>query len=329
MKLYLGVDGGNSKTVALVGDPNGDILGHGRNGNGDIYGAESPGSAVSAVLAAVRDALASASATANDIAAAAFRLAGVDWPEDEEFWTAELAGRLPGLGAISIANDGFAPIRCIEPSGMGVGIVSGTGPAVAARGPDGRSWSVSFWIQDGLGAGALADQALRAVFRGHLGLGPATTLTERLLTLFEQPGVEAMLHSFTARDCGERRRGMARAAPLVNAAAADDDIVALDIVRSQAEHLADYAWAAARRVGFDTDSDEIPVALAGSVLSGPTSPSADAVLAAVARRLPKSRPCVAPLPPVAGALCDALAEAGRPISGQVLARLASRQRIWG
>ena len=38
--LVLGVDAGNSKTVALVAGPDGEVLGAGRGGPGDIYGAQ-------------------------------------------------------------------------------------------------------------------------------------------------------------------------------------------------------------------------------------------------------------------------------------------------
>jgi len=39
--LVLGVDAGNTKTIALVARDNGEILGYGRSGCGDIYGATS------------------------------------------------------------------------------------------------------------------------------------------------------------------------------------------------------------------------------------------------------------------------------------------------
>lgn len=317
---YLGVDAGNSKTVALVGDAAGRVIGHGRSGNGDIYGAKSPESAVAAVLSAVRTALAQAGV--ERVASAAFRLAGVDWPEDEAFWDERLK-QLPELASYSIRNDGFAPIRCVEPSGVGVGIVSGTGPAVAARGVHGREWSMSFWAQDALGAGGLVHQALRAVYLGHIGLGPATVLTDQLLAHFQRPDVEAMLHSFTGREESGPHRPVADAAPLVTAAAGAGDAVAQDIVRRQAERFADYGWAAARAVGFDVDSDPVPVALAGSVLSGAPMQMVATLRAALLRRIPHARVQTAELPPVAGALLDAMAEAGAPITAGLVHELTT------
>ncbi len=51
------------------------------------------------------------------IAGAAFRLAGVDWPEDCAFWDDALRRAVPPLRRRSILNDGYAAIRCGEPSG--------------------------------------------------------------------------------------------------------------------------------------------------------------------------------------------------------------------
>lgn len=97
--LYLAVDAGNSKTVAIVVDGSGAVLGRGRGGRGDIYGASSIEVAETAVFGAVAAALAEAGAAATDIRSAAFRLAGVDWPEDAEFWDERIAERLPGWAA--------------------------------------------------------------------------------------------------------------------------------------------------------------------------------------------------------------------------------------
>ncbi|MEO6714578.1 MAG: hypothetical protein ABIM89_14250, partial [Mycobacteriales bacterium] len=51
--LYLGVDAGNTKTDALLCDEQGRVVGSGRDGMGDIYGADTPEAAVAAVRAAV------------------------------------------------------------------------------------------------------------------------------------------------------------------------------------------------------------------------------------------------------------------------------------
>lgn len=321
-ELYLGVDAGNSKTAALVGDAHGQVVGEGRAGNGDIYGADSPAAAVEAVVAAVTEAIASAGVTAADVTGAAFRLAGIDWPEDETFWRECASVRFPGLRRCSFGNDGLAAIRCGEPSGVGVAVVAGTGPAIAGRGPDGRSWSIGFWVHEALGAVHLGAEAVRAVLRAETGLGSPTVLTERLLAHLDRDDVEDMLHLLTARGGPDPERVRASLAPEVTRAAADGDAVAVDIVARLAAASADYAWVVARRAGLDPDAGAVPVVLAGSVLTRGAPVTTDAVIAALPRRIPHARPRVATLPPVAGALLDALAESGVPVTRRVLARVA-------
>ncbi|MEQ4208394.1 BadF/BadG/BcrA/BcrD ATPase family protein [Actinopolymorpha sp. B9G3] len=322
--LYLGVDAGNSKTVALLCTAAGEVVGNGRSGNGDIYGASSERAAVEAVIAAVKEAL--AGAQPDGIGGAAFRLAGVDWPEDHAFWVDALAAELPDVAALraydrcSISNDGFAAIRCGEPSGNGVAVIGGTGSAVAGRGPAGAEWSMSFWIQDAHGASGLVAGALRAVYRAELGLGPKTALTKRLLAHFGYADAEEMLHQFTRRG-GRPSRPWHTAAREMAGAAADGDAEALRILREHGEHLADYARVTAARVGFDVASEEVPVVLAGSVIDADGSPVRAAVLAALPERFASARPRLATLPPVAGAALDALAEAGVEVTAEVIARL--------
>jgi N-acetylglucosamine kinase-like BadF-type ATPase len=324
--FYLGVDAGNSKTVALLCTVDGEVRGSGRSGNGDIYGARTERAAVEAVCGAVNEALTTANARPDGIGGAAFRLAGVDWPEDHAFWVDALAVELPEVAALqaydrcSIANDGFAAIRCGEPSGTGVAVVAGTGSAVAGRGPGGAEWSMSFWIQDAHGASGLVAGGLRAVYRAELGIGPKTTLTKRMLAYFSYADVEEMLHQFTRRGGGSSRPWHTAAREMA-AAAADGDEVALRILREHGEHMADYARVTAARVGFAVERDEVPVVLAGSVLSAEGSPVRAAVLAALPERFAGARPRLATLPPVAGAALDALAEAGVEVTPEVITRL--------
>jgi N-acetylglucosamine kinase-like BadF-type ATPase len=73
--LLLGVDGGNTKTVALVARLDGTIVGAGRAGCADIYGAESPEAAVAEIVSAVEGALAESGEDVEELQAAAFSLA--------------------------------------------------------------------------------------------------------------------------------------------------------------------------------------------------------------------------------------------------------------
>ncbi len=92
--LLLGADGGNTKTVAVVVTGDGEVLGSGRGGCGDIHNARGPEAAVEEIVRAASAALDAAGAAAADVAATAFSLAGADWPEDFEYLRRELRGRL-------------------------------------------------------------------------------------------------------------------------------------------------------------------------------------------------------------------------------------------
>jgi N-acetylglucosamine kinase-like BadF-type ATPase len=76
----LAVDGGNTKTLAAVADERGVTRGTGRGGPSDMYNATSPDAAIEAIAAAARQALDAAGADGDAVGAAAFSLAGADWP---------------------------------------------------------------------------------------------------------------------------------------------------------------------------------------------------------------------------------------------------------
>ncbi len=320
---YLGVDAGNSKTVALVCLPSGEVVGAGRSGCGDIYGVEAPADAVLAVLTAVDDALAQAGAHRDDVAGAAFRLAGVDWPEDAAFWEEVLTAEWPSLQRRSISNDGYAAIRCGEPSGVGVSVVAGTSAAIAARGRSGVEWDMSWWSQHAMGALGLVDEALRAVYLAELGVGPATGLSAALVDFYGQPSVTELNHWFTRREGRATYRDRTRAARVVTALAAQGETVAVGIVREQGRRLAMYAGIAARKVGLLDDAGPISVVLSGSVLMAAESPVASALLDQLGDHLPGAVPHPATLPPVVGAALDALGEADVDIGTATVGKMAA------
>jgi N-acetylglucosamine kinase-like BadF-type ATPase len=321
MTIYLGIDAGNSKTAVLACLASGKVAGAARSGCGDIYGV-AEAEAVHAVLSAADAALADAGATRSDVASAAFRLAGVDWPEDREFWDATLTRQWPGLTR-SILNDGYAAIRCGEPSGVGVAVNAGTAAAIAARGPDGATWDMGWWGQHAMGAIGLVSEALKAVYLAALGAAPDTALGPALLSFYGFPDVTELNKWFTRRTnpAGESERR--KAARVVTSVARQGDGVAREIVAEQGRRLAFYAGIAARQAGLCRSGAPIPVVFSGSVLMADDSPVAEALEARLGEQVPGAVPRRAALPPVAGAVLDALAEGGVQVTGDIVARLAA------
>jgi N-acetylglucosamine kinase-like BadF-type ATPase len=319
--VYLGIDAGNSKTAVLACLASGEVIGVGRAGCGDIYGVAEEPQAVRAVLTAADDALAAAGVPRSRVASAAFRLAGVDWPEDAEYWDAALQREWPGLTR-SILQDGYAAIRCGEPSGVGVAVNAGTAAAIAARGPDGTIWEMGWWGQHAMGAIGLVSEALKAVYLAELGAAPETALAGGLVDFYGVSCVAELNRWFTRRRNRASAAELPRAAPVVTRIARQGDPVASEIVTEQGRRLAFYAQLAARHAGLCQAVTAIPVVMAGSVLMANESVVATALEAHLRRIMPVADPRRAVMPPVAGAALDALAEAGVPLTGELVALLA-------
>lgn len=327
MTHVLGVDGGNTKTIALVAAADGSILGAGRGGCGDIYaggetdsyGLGSPEVALAAVDAAVVAALVAAGTSAARLAAGAFSMAGADWPEDYAFLRGAMERR--GYGqTVTVVNDAIGALRAGSPDGTGVVVACGTGIATGARAPDGRFWHTSFW-QDANGAHDLGRRALRAVYRAELGLGPETTLCGRLLDHFGQGSVEGVLHLLTARGDTTTKAKLGGVARLLMDEADAGDPVAAAIVAARGTALGEYAAVAARRVGIERAA--FPLVLTGGVFRHPAPGLAEAVVARVRAEAPGARPIRSPFEPAAGAVFLALEAAGLPVDDGVRARAAA------
>jgi N-acetylglucosamine kinase-like BadF-type ATPase len=302
--MLIGVDGGNTKTVALVARPDGTVTGRGLSGCSDIHNAPSVEVALDAVAAACQDALFEAGISASDITAACFNMAGADWPEDFQ-----LLGRsipeLVGLpGEPLVVNDAIAPIRAGTVDGAGVSVVCGTFGTTAGRNRDGRTFHVGFW-PDRTGARGLGQDGLAAVWRSQLQLGPETSLTGRALELYGSATPIELLHSFTRRG-GWPEPHKERLAPVVLDEAIAGDPVAAAIIENHGRILGQQARSCADAVGL-LDAGRFPVVLTGGVFHHhPSTVLQEAILAHV----PEGDPVSVPHAPVIGALLLAFDQAG-------------------
>jgi N-acetylglucosamine kinase-like BadF-type ATPase len=312
--LALGVDGGNTKTLAAVADGDGRVLGTGRSGCSDLYGAPSPAAALAAIEAAAGAALTAAGCDAAAVASAAFSLAGADWSEDFALLERELPARLGLGGSLLVVNDAVGALRAGSPDWTGIAVVCGTYNAVGARHPDGRIFHLGFW-PDGAGGRHLGRAGLKAVQRAALGVGPPTVLAARALALYQVQDEIALLHAFTRRDNGGKlgKADEDRFAPPVLDAADDGDAVARAIVEDIGRVLGLQARASAERLGLPLAGTR--AVLAGGVLSHPTDRLAGAVMA----QLPGAVPVRHGPPPIAGAVALALDRLGVAADAEAVA----------
>jgi N-acetylglucosamine kinase-like BadF-type ATPase len=299
MDYLLGVDGGNTKTIALLARPDGAIVGAARGGCGDIYGAGGAEGAFESMRAAVHGALAAAGAPSTSIRRATFSLAGADWLEDFTYIRQELLRHGITQDA-QVVNDAIGALRA-GTSGAGVSLVVGTGTAIGARGIDGRVWHISFWLWEAHGAGELGRQVLRALTRAELGLDPPAPLAAHLCQALGAASVEDLLYRLTRHSAhGGSNLRMRQLAPALLAECERGDPTAQRLVQDFGVTLGDYVLAAARQVGIaERDFDLV---LAGGVLRANSACLIDTVVQRVQASAPGARPVRASLEPAVGAL---------------------------
>lgn len=312
MSFILGVDGGNTKTVALVARADGEIVGVGRGGCADIYNAGAE--AVENIVGAVHQ------AGAGPFTAAAFSLAGVDWQDDVAFHRDVLPSRIALERPPFVVNDAIGGLRAGTRDGVGVAVVCGSAAAVGAGAPGRRFWNASWWLALG-GAGQLGQQAVHAITRADLGLDPPTALTGAVLASTGLDSVEELLHAVTAREPPVRvYRG--RLAPVVLDVADAGDPVARAIVEGLGRGLGRYAGAAAERVELDPAGR--PLVLAGSVFRHPSP----LLAGAIAAELPAAVPTRSAFEPAVGALLLAFDELGLEPNLDVLRATLPNQAVY-
>jgi N-acetylglucosamine kinase-like BadF-type ATPase len=309
-EVVLAVDGGNTKTLASVVSDAGDVLALTRGGQSDIYGARSVEIAVTELTRTVEEALRTAGVRAEEVCFSVFSLAGADWPEDHEVLESELSDRL-GLGRLIVVNDAIGGLRTGAPTWEGISVICGTFNAIGARHRDGRVFHLGFW-PDRTGAFDLSTEALKAVYRAGLGLGPQTQLTEPALTLYGRSDPLDLLHYFTRRGHPGVETLM-RMTPVLLEVADGGDEVAATIVHGAGRVMGDEARVAAERVGLGLDGTR--VVLAGGVFNHPSKALEESVMA----RLPGAVAVRNGLPPIVGVTQLALDEVSVDVDQSSLA----------
>ncbi|HET9614486.1 MAG TPA: BadF/BadG/BcrA/BcrD ATPase family protein [Candidatus Limnocylindrales bacterium] len=321
--ILLGIDGGNTKTLALASAPDGTILGVSRVVRGsDIHSVP-----LETALAVYDDAVGQALAgidvvTPEDVTVAA-SLAGADWPEDVALLEAHLRER---WRSTTVVNDAIGALRGAVPDGPAVVVVTGTGTATGARGRDGRTWHSGFW-QEVQGAHELGVRAIQAIVRAELGIDPPTRLTAAVVAAAGEHDVGAVLHRLSRRRVATdgARWDPAVLAPVLLGLADDGDPTAGAIVDRHGRALGAMALAAARQVGIGPD-DPFDLALTGGVLRRHRGRLRAALLGEVERGARRVRVVEPAAEPVVGALLLAFDAAGIPTDAAIVDRIRAGAR---
>jgi len=234
--MFLGVDGGQSATTAVVGDETGRVLGMGRGGPcNHVGGPAGREKFTRAVEEAVGEACRQAGLTAGAIRFRAACLGFSGGPEDKR----ELLEHMIHAEQLIVTTDALIALAGANAGRPGIIVIAGTGSIAFGRNAQGRTARAGGWgyiFGDEGGAFDLTRQALRAALRQEEGWGPATTLRGLLLEATGAGSANELLHRFYTAEFS--RPQIAGLAPLVDGAAAQGDQVAREILEGAAGQLA-------------------------------------------------------------------------------------------
>jgi N-acetylglucosamine kinase-like BadF-type ATPase len=297
----LAVDGGNSKTdVALVGG-DGAVLGavRGPGASHHRFGVEAATGALAALVeAACRDAgLNPAERPVAEVGV--WCLAGLDLPADDEVLAPAIAARRWAREDL-LRNDVFAVLRAGSERTWGVGVVVGSGTNCAGVAPDGsqvRFPALGELSGDWGGGHDIGIAAVGAALRGEDGRGPRTTLQRLVPGHFGLRSPLAVVESIHLGRIDRDR--VLELSPLVFAAAAAEDPVAVQIVARQADEVVTMAGTAIRRLGLG--GEDVDVVLGGGVLRRDDPAFLGRIRAGIAAVAPAATVRQATAPPVVGA----------------------------
>ena len=263
MRLYLGVDGGQSSTTALIGDETGRILGSGAGGPCNHVGtAEGRAKLTRAVTECVS---AACTAAGLDFAtlgldAACFGMSG--GPADKH----DLLATLIRADHWIVTTDAAIALSGATAGGEGVITIAGTGSIAYGRNAQDRTARAGGWgyaFGDEGGGYDITRQATRAALRQHEGWGPATALHDALLTATGAADANALVHAFYTSDYPRPR--IASYARLVDETARAGDPVALEILHNAARQLATLTAAVRRQLW--PDAAQVDAAYIGGVFN--------------------------------------------------------------
>lgn len=260
MKYFIGVDGGGSKTAALVIDQEGHPLGNGLAGGSNHLrvGIET---ATRNIERAVNIALVEAGIAIRDVEYAYCGIAGADHPAHHERVVDALRIFFP-RGNFIVDTDARVALTGAVGLGSGVVIISGTGSVAFGRNSNGKEARSGGWgptIGDEGSGYAIARDGLSAIVRAHDGRGKPTKMTEMLCYDYDMCSPEDLPRFVYATTT--HADDIARYGKLVIEAARRGDDVASEILDRAGRELGECILAVSRRL--DLCATEFPVAYVG------------------------------------------------------------------
>jgi N-acetylglucosamine kinase-like BadF-type ATPase len=269
-KLFIGVDGGGSKTEAAVADVQEKILGTGKSGpaNYHVVGLKQ---AVNNIDRAINLAIAQSKKKLRisdyelRVRATCLGLASVDSNEDLNLFHKTLKKKFSQkYGRVEVFNDVVIGLHSGTQKGYGCGIIAGTGSNCYAVGKSGKvAWAagIGHQMSDNGGAVWLTAQMLSKIGKSYDGRGPKTKLEQLFINKLGVANVRSAVR--VLYEMFQDKTSLATLAPIIEQAAARGDKVAKELLKAAGDELALMATTVARKV--DLQKISFDIVMVGSV----------------------------------------------------------------
>jgi N-acetylglucosamine kinase-like BadF-type ATPase len=269
--LYvIGIDGGGTKTTAVLCAADGKILAESQGGasNFQTTGAEH---CIGTLLVLIETCCRSIGCSFQQIGAVAAGLAGAGRPEDRRLIAEELAAvasrkGLP-LNRIVVESDARIALEGAFRGKPGIIVISGTGSIVFGMDDRGKTYRAGGWgrlISDEGSGYSIGREAFKAVMKSMDGVGQKTGLTKVFGSRYGLGSEESVINALYRGNFD-----IASVVPAVIDAASGGDKVARDILLSASKELVDLAAVVSKKMysGRKGRSKRL-LAMTGSLLSG-------------------------------------------------------------
>lgn len=294
MALYLGIDGGGTKTRAALGDETRVLA---RAVGGSIKPLRVSREEARANMAAVlADVARQSGADLRRVAVSCVGTAGLRLPQTDG-WMREILSACAG-GAIVVCGDEEIALDAAFPGGAGVLVIAGTGSNTLGRTSTGKRITVGGWapVLGDQGSGYwIGHQGLRAALRAKDYCQP-TLILARALDFLKAPDLNELINVAHAG------ADFSLLAPLVVECAEAGDAVALEVLQRGGRLLGEDAAEAFRQVRqFEPDHPMPGIAFVGGILEKAAFVR-DSMVETIRRALPTVKILPEAVDPLMGAL---------------------------
>jgi len=257
--IFLGIDGGGSKTSCLIGDDT-SILGTGTGGASNVVRV-GEAQARESLASAIRQACTVANLSASEINSVCVGLAGAARPEISEVVRGIISELVPGK--IKVVGDNVIVLQAAFGDGPGVIVIAGTGSIAYGRNRDGQTARAGGWgfaISDE-GSGHWIGRTAVAAALGAWDENPEQNLRliEVLMKSWHLETIEQLVPAANATPPPD----FAALFPAVLALADSGDRIARDVLTQAGTQLANLAGILFRRLF--PNAGGVPVAMSGGV----------------------------------------------------------------